>query len=114
MSGPDAAALLADRDAAGVEGIAQDPDTGMRIGVTAHEGVERSVAGKAIRFCTAEDLILYKIISDRERDLRDVEGIMRRRGPELDRAYLDPRVQELADILEQPDIMSRYQDWLQT
>ncbi len=75
-------------------------------------GVEHMVAGKPICFCTAEDLILYKIISDRERDLRDVEGIMRLRGPDLDRAYLDPRIQELADILERPDIWSRYQGWL--
>lgn len=74
--------------------------------------VSRTVAGKPIRFCTAEDLILYKIISDRERDLKDVEGIMRLRGPDLDRDYLDPRVQELADILERPDIWSRYQGWL--
>lgn len=74
--------------------------------------VSRTIAGEPIHFCTAEDLILYKIISDREQDLRDVRGILRRRGTELDRAYLDPRVQELAEALERPDIWSSYQRWL--
>jgi hypothetical protein len=74
--------------------------------------VSRTVAGKPIRFCTAEDLVLHKIISEREQDLRDVQGILRRRSPEMDRDYLDPRVQELAEALERPDIWRNYERWL--
>ena len=74
--------------------------------------VNRSVAGKPIRFCTAEDLVLYKIISEREQDLRDVKAILRRRSHSLDRTYLDPRIQELADAFERPDIWSNYERWL--
>ena len=66
--------------------------------------VSRTGAGKPIRFCMAEALILYKIISEREQNLRDVRGLLRRRGAALDQAYLDPRVQELAEAPEQPDI----------
>jgi len=77
-----------------------------------HRGVCRLVAGTSVRFCTAEDLILYKIISDRDQDLRDVRGILHRRGPTLDRDYLEPRIRELADVLERPDIWSQYERWL--
>ena len=75
--------------------------------------VNRIVAGRPVRFCTAEDLILYKIISDREQDLHDVRAILRRRRSSLDRTYLDPRVQELSDGLERRDIWSKYERWLQ-
>lgn len=75
-------------------------------------GVSRSVAGRLVRFCTAEDLVLHKIISDRDQDLRDVRAILRRRGPKLDRDYLEPRIQELSDALERPDIWSNYERWL--
>lgn len=54
-------------------------------------------AGRTIRVCTPEDLILIKIISDRPRDLEDARAIVRRRLPALDLGYLEPRV------LERPD-----------
>lgn len=75
-------------------------------------GVSRLVAGKPIRFCTAEDLILHKIISHRDRDLQDVRAILRRRGSDLDRDYLEPRIQDLSDTLERPDIWVNYQNGL--
>ena len=78
-----------------------------------HRSVWRTMAGKRIRVCTAEDLILYKIVSDRDRDQRDARGIVRRRGSDLDRAYLDPRVQDLSVALDRPEIWSSYQGWLQ-
>ena len=74
--------------------------------------VSRTVGNRPVRFCTAEDLILYKIFSERDQDLRDVQAILRRRGPELDRTYLDPCVQELAEALERPDVWSNYERWL--
>ena len=75
-------------------------------------GVSQLVAGKPVRFCTAEDLILHKIISHRDRDLQDVKAILHRLGPHLDRDYLEPRLQDLAEALERPDIWSNYQTWL--
>ena len=76
------------------------------------EGIERAVeihvCGVPVRFCTPEDLFLHKIASDRERDRTDVEGIVRLRKASLDREYLEPRVRELAFILEKPEIEARY------
>lgn len=72
------------------------------------------VAGAPVRFCTAEDLILMKIISNREQDLADAAGVAMRRMAELDLAYLEPRVRELADLLETPEIMARWSSWKAT
>ena len=70
--------------------------------------VRRKVGGATLRVCTAEDLILYKIISDRPRDLEDVRGVLRRMGRKLDRRYLDPKIKELAEALERPEIAERW------
>lgn len=76
------------------------------------EAVRRAVAlpigGAKVRVCTAEDLILHKIISDRTRDRDDVEGVVVRRAATLDREYLDPRLRALAEGLERPDILEYF------
>lgn len=79
------------------------------------EAVQRAVpfavAGVPVSFCTAEDLVLMKIISERDRDLADAREVVARRLPELDLAYLDPRVAELSAILERPEILARWRAW---
>jgi hypothetical protein len=73
-----------------------------------HRAVVRTVAGCPVRFCTAEDLVLLKIVSERERDRSDVAALLHRRAATLDRTYLDPRVAEFAALLERPDILADY------
>jgi hypothetical protein len=68
-------------------------------------------AGRTIRVCTAEDLILMKIISDRPRDIDDARAIVRRRLHALDLAYLEPRVMEMASLMERDDITTRWRAW---
>jgi hypothetical protein len=70
--------------------------------------VPSSVGGCLVLFCTAEDLILHKILSDRERDREDVRGILAAQRGKLDAAYLDPRIRELADLLGRPSIWEEY------
>lgn len=76
------------------------------------EAIRRSVSidvqGTPVRFCTPEDLVLHKIVSERDRDRKDVEEILRRRMATLDRSYLDPRVHELATLLDRPGIERWY------
>jgi predicted nucleotidyltransferase len=69
------------------------------------------VAGGEIRFCTPEDLILLKIISRREQDLTDVQGILRRRFRDLDLDYLEPRIKELSTLLTRPEIWQNWSEW---
>ena len=74
--------------------------------------IERAVpveiGGRDVRVCAPEDLIVHKVISERPRDREDVRGIVRRQGSKLDRAYLDPLVEQLAEALAQPDILEAY------
>lgn len=70
-----------------------------------------AVGGVAVRFCTAEDLILHKIVSQRERDLADARGVVLRRLPDLDTAYLEPRIEELSRLLDRPEIALRWREW---
>ena len=69
------------------------------------------VARTEIRFCTPEDLILLKIISKRDRDRADVRGIVSRRLSELDLDYLEPRIEELSELLSRPEIVRDWSKW---
>ena len=73
--------------------------------------VEVKVGDISIRFCTAEDLILLKIISDRTQDLEDVRGILRFQKENLDYAYLEPRIGELSNLLDKPAIRQQWNKW---
>jgi len=66
------------------------------------------VSGLNLRVCSAEDLIVHKIVSERPRDLEDVKDIIQARGKTLDRAYLDPIVRALSHDLSRREIQDRY------
>ena len=73
--------------------------------------VEVKVGDTFIKFCTAEDLILLKIISERSKDIEDVRRVIRFQKDNLDFIYLEPRIQELSDLLDRPDIMRNWNKW---
>jgi hypothetical protein len=75
--------------------------------------VEKKVGAAAIRFCSAEDLILLKIISERPKDREDVRGILRVQQNDLDFKYLEPRIDELSDLLDRPQIRRQWYEWKQ-
>jgi predicted nucleotidyltransferase len=56
------------------------------------------LAGARVPFATAEDLLIHKLFAGRPRDLEDAEGIVRRRGAELDWTYLERWVGEFARV----------------
>jgi hypothetical protein len=66
------------------------------------------VAGTTVCLCTAEDLVILKLASQRLRDQEDAEGVIVRQGPALDRAYLEPLVQQVATELDRPAIVEFY------
>ena len=76
-------------------------------------GTKVTTGEGSARFCTAEDLILMKILSERERDLSDARGVALLQMENLDLAYLEPRIRELAELLEQPAIFRRWQTWVE-
>ena len=66
------------------------------------------VAGRPVRICTAEDLVIHKLASERPLDHTDVEGVILRQRSDLDRSYLDRQVRDLAAGLERPEVLTFY------
>jgi hypothetical protein len=74
-----------------------------------HEAIRRAVmmplAGRLIPVASVEDLLLMKLISERQKDLSDARALLRRFRTSIDLGYLMPKLQELAEALAQPDIL---------
>ncbi len=78
---------------------AYDVESGIRVdfifSTTPYErqAIERAVtvelAGEAVPFATAEDLVIHKLFAGRARDIEDAETVVRRKVAELDWAYLE-------------------------
>jgi len=54
--------------------------------------------GVPVPFATAEDLIIHKLFAGRPRDLEDAAGVVRRKGDQLDWAYLEDWVRQFAAL----------------
>lgn len=71
-------------------------------------GIRMNIGETEAVVCTAQDLIIHKIVSERARDLEDVVGILSRSGSTIDFAMLDSVVASLARELEKPEIADKY------
>ncbi len=64
-------------------------------------GVDVVIDGVPVRFATAEDLVIHKVIAWRGRDIDDIEGVLLK-NPGMDTAYIRHWLAQFADVLEQP------------
>jgi hypothetical protein len=64
--------------------------------------------GKNIRVCTAEDLIIYKMLSTRTRDRGDVESIIQKQGDALDDAYIENWLAQFEEALTDSALIRDY------
>ena len=64
--------------------------------------------GLMAQICTAEDLIIYKMISTRPQDQIDVENIIRRQGSALDDGYVRKWLQLLEQALDDSTLITNY------
>ena len=60
----------------------------------------RDYAGVTIRIPRPDDLVIYKLVAARPRDLEDVERLLLLHGPSLDLQRITATVREFADVLE--------------
>jgi hypothetical protein len=58
-----------------------------------------------VSVCRPEDLVIHKIISDRPKDREDVRSIIHLQAAHLDRRYLRQAVRNLAQALDQPELL---------
>jgi hypothetical protein len=70
--------------------------------------------GVALRTCSAEHLIVYKLVAARPQDLLDMEGIVRRQGRRLDLDCIRRWGREFADLKEDPDLLRPFERVLRT
>jgi predicted nucleotidyltransferase len=66
------------------------------------------VEGVTLPICTAEDLIIHKVIADRPKDWLDVEKILIRQRDRLDVAYIRNWLAQFAEALEKPELLTRF------
>jgi len=64
--------------------------------------------GVTIRVCSAEDLVIYKLISTRPRDHEDAHGIIRRQGPTLDDEYVLDWLHQFEQALDDSTLVAEY------
>jgi hypothetical protein len=60
--------------------------------------------GTDVPFATAEDLLLHKLFAGRPRGIEDALGVVRRKGPSIDWAYLERCADQLARMPDRGDL----------
>ena len=65
-----------------------------------------------IETCSAEDLVIYKLVAARPQDLVDVAGIVRRQRSALDVAQIRRWGQQFAELKEDPDFLRPFEEAL--
>ncbi len=65
--------------------------------------------GVTLRTCSAEHLIVYKLVAARIRDLADVEGVVRRQGTRLDVGLIRRWGTMFAELKEDPDLLMPFE-----
>ncbi len=71
-------------------------------------GVHAQHQGVSFLVCTAEDLIIQKAISEREKDWEDIAGVLQRQGKKLDQEYIQRWLLPFAEALDRPGLIERY------
>jgi hypothetical protein len=79
------------------------------------EAVERSktyqVGSLTLRIPTPEDLVIFKAVAHRPKDLLDIQAIIECHA-DLDSQYIADRVREFARLLEMPELWNDIAPWL--
>jgi hypothetical protein len=63
----------------------------------------------ALRTCSAEDLVLYKLVAARLIDLHDVQSVVSRMGASLDASRVRLWGGRFAEILEKPELLDPFE-----
>ena len=71
--------------------------------------VQRDLGGWSVWICSAEDLIIQKVVAGRSTDWSDVEALLIEQYGGLDRAYIQDWLEQFAEALENPELLKQYQ-----
>ncbi len=70
--------------------------------------VQRDLNGWSAWVCSAEDLIIQKVVAGRDKDWLDVEALLFEQHHAFDQAYVDNWLMEFAEALDNGDLLTRY------
>ncbi len=91
-------------------------DVDISLGLPGYEGeaIARAVdydlgAGRRVKLCCAEDLVIHKAIAGRPQDIIDMEGVILRQGRRLDSTYIRRWLQEFSLLLETDEALQRFE-----
>ncbi|MBC8204078.1 MAG: nucleotidyltransferase [FCB group bacterium] len=80
------------------------------------EAVRRAVTRKIndhdIRFISVEDLIIQKIISEREKDYSDAQKLVSKNKKIINKKYIEKRLKKLSELFNRLDILEDYHRWI--
>lgn len=72
--------------------------------------VRCELAGLEVWICSPEDLIIQKAVAGRAQDWQDIEGLLIEQHGHLDLDYVKDWLKEFAEALNQPEMLSQYQN----
>jgi hypothetical protein len=67
------------------------------------------VPGVRLNTCSAEHLVVYKLVAGRTHDLSDMESVVSRQGSRLDVARIRRWGREFAELKEDPDLLRPFE-----
>lgn len=77
-----------------------------------NRSVKKRLFGRLVPLPTPEDLILFKVLAGRDKDILDAVGVARRHSARLDRRYLEDTIQGICDLAEDTTPWRRLEDVL--
>jgi len=76
--------------------------------VIIEHAIRRTLNGFSAWICSAEDLVIQKVVAGREKDWPDVEALLIAQSGKLDSAYIDDWLVQFAEALEKPEMLAKY------
>lgn len=71
--------------------------------------VRRDMGGWQAWVCTAEGLVVQKVIAGRAKDWMDIEALLLEQSDHLDEAYIEDWIAQFGEALDNPDLLIEYQ-----
>lgn len=75
--------------------------------------IRRKLNGFTAWICSAEDLVIQKVVAGRGKDWPDVEALLIEQRGKLDEAYIEDWLAQFAEALEKPEMLATYRHLLE-
>ncbi|HVS31033.1 MAG TPA: hypothetical protein VMS98_06230 [Thermoanaerobaculia bacterium] len=85
-----------------------EPESPRYAAVAVARALRAPLRGSEISLLTPEDVVIFKVLSTRDKDLEDAAAIIQELGPQLDLATVRAELEELAAEIRDHDIDARW------